>query len=153
MRYLAGSQLMRQPEWLRPPWLHMGAALFTTICMAGRERSSAVFASVRHAIQSAELVAVRVAQIGEIQAARLRAAHAGWVFDRCATLGDPGSMPEIDLVSRLADKTDCATIGVGSRLLVERLGNDEKTMIAVIEIPPARTVIAVNTFPVTDRAS
>jgi hypothetical protein len=117
-----------------------------------RAFSAPSFASGRRAIQGAELVAVRIAQIGEIQAANLGATHAGRVPDRFSTIGDPGGMPEIDMVGRLAGKADRATIGMGSRPAIEWLGNDEKTIVGAIDIAPTLTVVVVNTFTMAERA-
>jgi hypothetical protein len=81
-------------------------------------------------MQGAELVAVRIAQIGEIQAVKRGLTHTGWGLDRLAAVGDPGSMPEIDMPGRLAGKADRSAIGMGSLLSIDWLGNDEKAVSA-----------------------
>jgi hypothetical protein len=97
-------------------------------------------------IQSADLVAVRIAQIGEIEAARRGLTGAGRRFRRGSTVGDSGAMPPIDLLGRLAGKANRSTIGRRSRLTIERLGDDEKRRVGAIDIAPALIVIVAETF-------
>jgi hypothetical protein len=58
------------------------------------------FVSLRHTIHGAELIAIRIAQIGKIHPADLGATQARRVLDRCSTVGDPGGMPAIDVIGR-----------------------------------------------------
>ena len=57
-----------------------------------------VASSVRHPMHRADLVAVEVAQVSEIQLAAGALAHAGRILDRLAAGGEAGRMPGIDLL-------------------------------------------------------
>src|SRR5579863_9385232 len=103
-------------------------------------------------MQGAELVAVRIAQIGEIEAAKRGLTHAGWRLSRCSTVGDPGGMPEIDLPGRLTSKADCSAIGSGRRPTVERLRDNEKPLVAAIDIASTLIVVITETVTIADRA-
>ena len=53
-----------------------------------------------HAVQGANLVAVEIAQIGEIKLTRGGFTHSGWVLDRRAAGGDASIVPCPDLFRR-----------------------------------------------------
>jgi hypothetical protein len=63
-------------------------------------------------MQGAELVAVRVAQIGEIELRAAAFAHARRIFDRRAAGRDARLVPGIGLRRILAGKADGAALGM-----------------------------------------
>src|SRR5690349_1676077 len=78
-------------------------------------------AASAHPVRGAELVAVGVAQIGEIELAGRALAHAGRVFDRRAARRDAGLVPGVDLRGRVHREADGAAIGVARGLPIDRL--------------------------------
>ena len=87
----------------------------------------------RHAVQRAELVAVRIAQIGQIKTAKAGLAQAGRIFDGGAAMGDAGMVPSIGLFGAVHGKADCATIGMGGRLAIDRRGDQKAPTIMNVD--------------------
>src|SRR6185312_2488456 len=75
--------------------------------------------ALRHAMQGAELVAVRIAQIGEIELAHPTLAHARRVFDRGAAIGDAGVVPGFRLVARGGCEADGGAVCARRALAVD----------------------------------
>ena len=65
-----------------------------------------------HPLQGADLVAVGVAQIGEVELAGFAFAHARRVFAGFAAVGDAGGVPGIALIGRLYGEADRAAVRV-----------------------------------------
>src|ERR1035437_7302145 len=96
-----------------------------------------------HPVQGAELVAVGIAQIGEIEFARSALAHTRRVLAGLAAIGDAGRMPRVGLLGGARGKTDRAAIGRGRRLAIDRLRHRENASFGHIEnamavYPPGR---------------
>src|SRR4051795_1730868 len=87
----------------------------------------------RYSVHRADLVAVEIAQIGEIEFARAAFANAGRIFAVLAAVGDARRMPGIGLFGRVGRKTDGAAIGVCRRLAVDRLRHREHASLGEIE--------------------
>ena len=77
-------------------------------------------------MQGADLVAVEIAQISEIDFAGGTFAHAGRLFASRPAIGDTGGMPRIGLLGRIAGKADGAAIGVGRGFAIDRLRASEQ---------------------------
>src|SRR5829696_8388889 len=91
----------------------------TPLWWAGRRSSP------RHPVQRAQLVAVGVAQIGEVERAERALAAAGRVLAGGASTRRPGLVPGLDLFRPVHGKPDRAAIGAAGRLPVDRLRHHE----------------------------
>src|SRR6266403_638617 len=72
-------------------------------------------------MQGADLVAVRISQIGEIEFARGPFAYTRRVFAGLSAVGDASRVPGVSLFSRACGKANRAAIGRGCRLAIDRL--------------------------------
>src|SRR5215207_1044219 len=80
-----------------------------------------------HSVKGAKFVAVRIPQIGEIESARGALTCPGRIFDRGAAVLHARFMPSIGLGGILHHEADRAGVGVGGRLMVDRLCDYEAT--------------------------
>src|SRR3954452_9905336 len=76
-------------------------------------------------MQAAELVSVRVAEIGEIQLPESAFAIARWFLARRAARFDAAPVPGIDLFGALEVEPDGSAIGVMRRLAIDGPGHHE----------------------------
>src|SRR5580658_7500149 len=96
--------------------------------MAGSSPAKATwgcFLGSRHAMQPDDLVAVGIAQIGEVHLPGGALADARRVLDRRAAVGDPGLVPSRGLLGAAHHEADRAAIGTAGRLTVDRLRHHE----------------------------
>src|SRR5690606_10490767 len=92
----------------------------------------------RKAVHRTELVAVGVAQVGEVHAAGRAFAHAGRVLDGDAAGGHARRVPRVHLGRGFAGETDGAAVGVGGGLAVDRQAHAEHAAVGrAIEDPVA----------------
>src|SRR3954451_10923435 len=87
----------------------------------------------RYPMHRADLVAVEIAQIGEVHFARAAFANARRIFASGAAIGETGRMPGVGLLGRVGRKTDGAAVGVCRRLAVDRLRHGEHAGLGEIE--------------------
>src|SRR3981189_3245479 len=84
-------------------------------------------------MHGADLVAVGVAQIGDIEFVAGPFANAwGVSASRCA-MGDTGHMPGVSLLGGSGGKADGAAIGAGRRLAVDRLRHRKRAGFGEVE--------------------
>src|SRR3954447_12882313 len=86
-------------------------------------------------MESAELVAVRIAQIGEVELAEAPLAVTGRILDRRPARFDARRVPGIELFGAVEREADRAAIGVGRRRAVDWLGNHEDGALAAVNEP------------------
>lgn len=86
-------------------------------------------------MQRAELVAVRVAQIRQVQLAYPVIAKARGLFARGAAVGDACRMEGVGLLGGLHGEPDGAAIAVSGGLAIDGRGDAEAARGAAIEIP------------------
>src|SRR4051812_11776980 len=79
----------------------------------------------RHPVQGAELVAVGVAQIGDVEFHAAALADAGRILAGLAAMGEAGGVERIGLGLRCRRKSDGAAIGTAGGLAVDRLAHRE----------------------------
>src|ERR1700676_2133235 len=72
-------------------------------------------------MQGAELVAVGVAQIGDVEFDPTAFADARRFFAGFAAMGEAGGVERLGRLGRVGGKTDGAAIGKGCRLAIDRL--------------------------------
>src|SRR5258705_10037076 len=72
-----------------------------------------------HPVHRADLVAVEIAQISQIEFTRAALANARRVFASRAAIGEPRRVPRVGLFGRACRKADGAAIGVCCRLAVD----------------------------------
>ena len=89
-------------------------------------------------MQRAELVAIGVAEIGQVHGA---AAYARRVFDGLAAGGHAGFVPGVHLFGAVHGDADGAAVGVGGRLAVDGLGDDVAAAIVAVDHPPLGGVL------------
>src|SRR5216683_5365078 len=87
--------------------------------------SSLGWLRVSHSVQGAELVAVGIAQIGDIEFEATALAHARRVFAGFSAIGDASRVKRVSLLGRTGGKADGAAIGRGRRLAIDRLRHRE----------------------------
>src|SRR5204863_9981298 len=87
-----------------------------------RKQSIAIRTTSPHSVQGAELVAVDITQIGEIELPRRAFPHTRWVFAGSSAVCDADRMPSVSLLSRTGGKADRAAIGRSRRFAIDRLG-------------------------------
>jgi len=96
-----------------------------------------------HEFQGAEFIAVRVAQIGEIDAALGAViADARRVFDRNAAICEAGRVPFIALFGAFDGKADGDAVAGVRRFFIERFPDDKKHT-----IPLPEPAIAIRILP------
>src|SRR5215216_1469909 len=95
-----------------------------------------------HSVKGAKFVAVRIPQIGEIESARGALTCPGRIFDRGAAVLHARFMPSIGLGGILHHEADRAGVGVGGRLMVDRLCDHEATAPMGIDKTPLRVLQA-----------
>src|SRR4051812_10290290 len=88
---------------------------------------------IRHSMHRADLVAVEVTQIRNIEVDAGALADAGRIFARDAAGGDAGRMPCIDLLRRVGGKADGAAIRARRRLAIDRLRHREHAGLGDVE--------------------
>src|SRR5882757_6023770 len=86
-----------------------------------------------HAVQGAELVAVGIAQIGDIKLDPAAFADARRLFAGLAAMGDAGRVKRVGLFGRIGGKTDGAAIGMRRGLAVDRLRHREGPGLGPVE--------------------
>src|SRR3989338_7148169 len=86
------------------------------------------------AVQRANLVAVRVAQVCQVELAARAFAVARWVFAGGATVGHTGCVERIGLLGRLHGKADGAAIGKGGGLAIDGGADAEGAGGAPVEV-------------------
>src|SRR3546814_10903603 len=91
------------------------------------------------AMQRAEFVARRIAQISEIELAETAFAHARRVFDRGAASGDAGVVPCVRLLGSVHRKADGAAVADRRRFAIARRADEEQP--AVVHIDQASLVV------------
>src|SRR5581483_9643091 len=84
------------------------------------------------AMHRADLVAERIAQIGEIDPSGRALAPAGRILDALAAVGDAGVVKGLHLLRTRARKTDRAAIGMASGSAIDRLGDAERTGLGAV---------------------
>src|SRR5438874_11196244 len=89
---------------------------------ASAKQSIAIRTTSPHSVQGAELVAVNITQIGEIELPRRAFPHTRWVFAGSSAVCDADRMPSVSLLSRTGGKADRAAIGRSRRFAIDRLG-------------------------------
>ena len=80
---------------------------------------------------AAELVAVGIAQIGEVHLAEPASRDAGRILDRRAAIGDAGGVPGIDLFGARGHEADGRAVAVAARLAVDRLTDAERPVLVI----------------------
>src|SRR3954467_2924487 len=93
----------------------------------------------RRPMQRAELVAVGVAQISEVQFAEAALADAGRVLDRGAAILRPGLVPGIRLVGAAHREADRGAVPVGGGATIDWRRDHEDA--AIVEIDQAALVV------------
>src|SRR5215207_4122308 len=86
-----------------------------------------------HPVHRADLVAVEIAQIGEIHFARGAFANAWRVFAGLAAIGDTSRVPRVGLLGRFGRKADGAAVRERCRLAVDRLRYREHAGLGEVE--------------------
>src|SRR5579862_4622429 len=94
------------------------------------------------AMQRANLVARRIAQIGKIEPAPGVFTPAGRVLDALAAIGDAGVVESSHLFRVGAREADGAAIGVRRRLAVDRVGDAEHSGLGAIKDAAPRIGLA-----------
>src|ERR1700729_4220491 len=96
-----------------PGPIHTGSSLARTRSGSFAPHSSLwlwvpeyVASSVRHPVHRADLVAVGIAQIGDIELVSCALADARRIFDRRSAGGDASGVPLVDLLRRVGGKAD-----------------------------------------------
>ena len=85
-------------------------------------------------MQRAELVAIGVAQIGQVQLAHSAIAPARRVFTGAAAVGNTCRMPGVNLLGRFGLEADRAAIAMASRLAIDGRGDAEAARLAAVEV-------------------
>src|SRR5581483_10409614 len=99
-----------------------------------RERSGTADDRARSgAVQRADLVAERIAQVGKVELAEGAFAPAGRVLDALAAVGDAGVVEGFHLLRAVAGEADGAAVGVRRSLAVDRLGDAEYPSLRTVE--------------------
>src|SRR3546814_4999537 len=83
------------------------------------------------AVQRAELVARRIAQIGEIELAETTLAHARRVFDRGAARSDAGLVPRLCLFGIFHREADRAAVSDRRGFAVDRRADEEQPAVEI----------------------
>ena len=100
-----------------------------------------------HALERADFVADRIAQIGDVQFHSPAFANARWVLTRRAAIGQSRRVPRIGGLWCFGRKTNRAAIGNACRFTIDRLGNaknagfDPVKNAAFVEYASARWVV------------
>src|SRR5579872_5734360 len=91
--------------------------------------------SHRHPVNRAQLVAVGITEVSEIDGTRGTLAHAGRILGGRAAVRDPGLVPGVDLLGIAHREADRAAIGACCRLAIDRLGNHEPPAVMGVNEP------------------
>src|SRR5688572_11685866 len=86
-------------------------------------------------MQAAQLVAVRIAQIGQVELPEWVLAISRRILATGAAGGAAAGMPLVDLGRRVEGKADGRAVPVGSRLAVDRVGDHEDRAAAAVAKP------------------
>ena len=92
-------------------------------------------------MQGANFVAIRVAQVGQVQLAYAAVAPARRVFARGTTVGDARCVERIGLLGRLHIEADRAAVAVGRGLTVEWVRNAKATRGRAIKVAVDQAVV------------
>src|SRR5207237_447765 len=95
--------------------------------------------SLRRPVKSAKLVAVRIAQISQIELAERILAIARRILTGGAARFDAALVPRVHLFGCVEVKADRAAVGVASRLAVDRPGDHEDRAL----VPPCGAALVV----------
>jgi hypothetical protein len=109
--------------------------------------------SGRWTINTDQLVAVRISNVGEIDLSSGPLAHAGRVLDRGAAIGDPGFVPGRGLVRAAHREADRAAIGMAGRLAIDRFRHHEAPAIVRVSQPASGVLDTWLTPIATNKAS
>src|SRR5690606_28175893 len=98
------------------------------------------------AVQGADLVAGRVAQIGQVQLAEGPLAQTRRVLDGAPAGRHPGVVEGVDRLGRPGREADGAAVGVAGRLAVDRLADGEGAArrappVATLRVRPLRRLV------------
>jgi hypothetical protein len=92
--------------------------------------------SGRWTINTDQLVAIRISNVGEIDLSRGGPlAHARRVLDRGAAIGNPGFVPGRGLFRAAHREANRAAIGMAGRLAIDRFGDHEAPAIVCVSQP------------------
>ncbi len=86
-------------------------------------------------MQPTQFVAVRVAQVSQVELAHRTITKARRLFTRHAAVGNPGRMPGLDLFGRVHLETNRAAVAVASRLAIDGRADREGARLAAVEVP------------------
>src|SRR6516162_6048486 len=123
-RILPRSRTLPPPPSNRPNEHHDGGKAAFRPQAAGPAIINRL-ASARQAMKRADLVAVGIAKIGEIQSARRVLADARRLLDRLPAIGEPGGVPRIRLFRSGHREADGTAVGVRGGFPVDRLRDHE----------------------------
>src|SRR5437667_11742504 len=87
----------------------------------------------RYPMHGADLVAVQIAQIGEVHFARRAFAYARRIFAGLSAIGDAGRVPGVGLFGRLRRKADGAAIRRRRRLAIDWFRHREHAGLGEVE--------------------
>src|SRR6185312_16665562 len=116
---------------------------------SGRSFVAATNSGSRHAVKRAQLVAVGIAQIGQVDRTGAALADARRVLDRLAAMGNTRLVPGIPLFLTCHREADRAAIGVRGRFSVDGFAHHEHP--AVVHVDQPALVVLLPGFAV-DRA-
>src|SRR6185312_6937210 len=94
------------------------------------------------AMQRADLVAARVAQVRNVELARGALAPAGRILDAFAAIGHARIVERLDQLGAGATEADGAAIGARRRIAIDRLGDAEHAGLCAVEDAPLRVRLA-----------
>ena len=84
-------------------------------------------------VQRTELVAVRVAHIGQVHGTLLALAETGWILDRRASVGNRRVVELPHLLRRTALEADGPAVRGSGRLAVDRFADTEGSTVVPVE--------------------
>src|ERR1700709_1474324 len=84
-------------------------------------------------MHGANLVAIRIAQISDIELVAGAFTDTRRILARLCAVGDAGGVPGIGLLGRSGGKADGAAIGKGRRLAVDRLRHRKRSGFGEVE--------------------
>src|SRR5450830_296299 len=90
-------------------------------------------AALLHAVQGAQLVAIGIAHVGQVQGARGTFAQAGRLFAGVAAVGDGDLMELFDLFGRAALEADGAAVGAAGSFAVDGLAHAKGAAVVAVE--------------------
>ena len=111
--------------------------------MAGRKSADDRCACSAGPVQRADLVAGRIAQVGEIEFACRTLAPTGRILDALAAVGDASVVEGLHLLGAVTGEADGAAVGVCRDLAVNRFGDAEHASLGPIEDATLRIGLAL----------